>query len=104
MDTRNKRASVILHGLPFRGIWPWPSGGIGEGDRKEIAFLYHGLSEDETGTASDCDQLHLLLTNPPLPLVLDVPAILALEEDVDLILANPPLTLDLDTPVHVECH
>lgn len=47
MDTRNKRSSALLIGLPFRGLYPAPDGAVGEEDRPHVALMYAGLAAGE---------------------------------------------------------
>ena len=44
IDNRNKRASAIHIGLPWRGLLPAPDGVIGVADRYQLAFLYGGVA------------------------------------------------------------
>lgn len=48
MDTRNKRSSAILVGMPWRCELPEPDGTVGEGDRAQVAFYYAGFSSVTT--------------------------------------------------------
>lgn len=43
IDTRDKRASAIEVGLPWRGLLPVPDGGLNQGDRQQVAFMYRGV-------------------------------------------------------------
>ena len=41
MDTRDKRASAISVGLPWRGLWPAPDGAaLNRGDRQQALAFY----------------------------------------------------------------
>lgn len=44
MDTRNKRSSAILVGMPWRCEFPDPDSTVGDGDRAHVAFYYAGFS------------------------------------------------------------
>jgi len=44
IDTRNKRASAIGIGLPFRAAYPAPDSTIDASDRLHVAFLYSGIA------------------------------------------------------------
>lgn len=46
IDTRNKRASALLPGLPWRGFLPAPDSAVDAGDRLQGAFLYRGIAAD----------------------------------------------------------
>ena len=53
MDTRSKRSSAVLHGLPWRGQYPAPDSTIAQADRQHIAWLYAGvLAADPTAALS----------------------------------------------------
>ena len=52
MDTRDKRSSAVMHGLPFRGMLPAP-GTLDAGDRAHVSFLYRGISA-VTAVAAIC--------------------------------------------------
>lgn len=43
IDTRNKRASAINVGLPWRCSFPMPDGSISQADRKHVSLLYAGI-------------------------------------------------------------
>jgi hypothetical protein len=52
VDTRNKRSSAVLVGLPWRGLYPDPDGTVAADDRSHAAGLYGGLEADApAGTA-----------------------------------------------------
>lgn len=42
VDTRNKRASCICVGLPFRPL-PNPDGTVDEFDQQQVAYSYSGI-------------------------------------------------------------
>lgn len=44
VDTRDKRASVLLVALAFARIWPNPDGAITGTDRQHTSFCYRGIS------------------------------------------------------------
>lgn len=43
IDTRNKRASSLMIGLPFGRVWPLPDGTITEADFEHESYLYSGI-------------------------------------------------------------
>lgn len=43
IDTKAKRASVIVFGGPARGTLPFPDGAIAQADRQQLNFLYTGI-------------------------------------------------------------
>lgn len=43
IDTRNKRASAIGIGLPWRAAYPLADGTIDQADRQHVALLYAGI-------------------------------------------------------------
>ena len=47
VDTRNKRASAISIGLPWRGLLPEPDGTIDQADRQQVALVYVGILAGE---------------------------------------------------------
>ena len=53
MDTRNKRASAAMVGLPFRGVLPLPDGTISLLDRVFIAYMYVFGSETPSGGGTE---------------------------------------------------
>lgn len=46
IDTRDKRASAIMPGIPWRGLLPVADSGVNAGDRQQVAFLYRGIAAD----------------------------------------------------------
>ena len=44
IDTRNKRSSAIMCGMPFRGQYPAPDGSISAEDRSHIGYMFAFLS------------------------------------------------------------
>lgn len=44
IDTKLKRYSAILVGLPFRGMLPDPDAVIGAPDRLAVGFMYAGIA------------------------------------------------------------
>lgn len=53
IDSRDKRSSVIMLGLPFRGMLPVP-GVPDAGDRMHLAFLYRGIAAAITASTAIC--------------------------------------------------
>jgi hypothetical protein len=48
LDTRDKRASAINVGLPWR-ILPNPDGlALDQGDRQQVAYIYRGIDAGQT--------------------------------------------------------
>jgi hypothetical protein len=48
LDSRNKRASAINVGMPWRMILPIPDGNVAnEADRKHTAYQYAGITNAE---------------------------------------------------------
>lgn len=45
IDTADRRASAIMPGLPFRGLYPLPNGTIAGNDRPQVIFLYRFTAE-----------------------------------------------------------
>ena len=45
MDSRDRRASAIHTGLPWRGMYPLADGSVGREDRFQAAGLYRAASE-----------------------------------------------------------
>lgn len=43
MNTANKRASAIMHMLPFRGLFPIPSGTVDQAARQQTDYAYAGI-------------------------------------------------------------
>jgi len=43
VDTRDKRASAIHIGLPWRGLLPLPDGTVDQGDRVQAGLFYRAL-------------------------------------------------------------
>ena len=52
LDTREKRASGIHVGLPWRGLLPLPDGTVGQLDRQQVATYYAGISACEAEVAN----------------------------------------------------
>jgi len=46
VDTRDKRASVIHVGLPWRGLLPLPDGTVDQGDRVHVGLFYRALIDE----------------------------------------------------------
>lgn len=44
IDSRDKRASVIGHGLASLTVWPNPDGTLNAADRLHMAWLYRGIA------------------------------------------------------------
>jgi len=44
MDTRDKRASSIFAGSPWRTTLPVADGSLSQGDRQHVSFLYRGIA------------------------------------------------------------
>ena len=55
IDTREKRASAIMVGLPFRNLLPVADGVIDNDDKRQVAFLYRTTEEavNPPGPSSD---------------------------------------------------
>ena len=51
IDTRDKRASAIMPGMPWRGLLPVADSGVNAGDRQQVAFLYRGIAADAPASA-----------------------------------------------------
>lgn len=47
LDTRDRRASALAGGLPWRAAFPAPDGGLDAGDRLHLAGLYRGIDAGE---------------------------------------------------------
>ena len=59
LDTRDKRASAIHVGMPWRGLLPLPDGAaLDQGDRQQVAFMYRGIL---AGAPVATDDVRLLL-------------------------------------------
>ena len=43
IDTRERRASAVTVGLPWRGTFPAGDGTIDQGDRQQAATFYRGV-------------------------------------------------------------
>jgi hypothetical protein len=64
VDTRDKRSSAIMVGLPFRGQLPAPDAGAeDQGDRQHVALMYRGIlaSAPPVGGAAKKRLLPLML-------------------------------------------
>jgi hypothetical protein len=44
IDTRDRRASCLMLGLPFGHVWPMPDGAITAADFEQESYLYRGIS------------------------------------------------------------
>lgn len=50
IDTRDKRASAIHGGSPWRGLLPLPDGALTQGDRVQVALHYRGITPVDSST------------------------------------------------------
>jgi len=65
LDTREKRASAINVGLPWRGLLPLPDGTIGQADRQQLATLYAGILATTAVDATFTWPVAITLQDPP---------------------------------------
>jgi|JI9StandDraft_2_1071091.scaffolds.fasta_scaffold238869_2 hypothetical protein len=61
MDTRNKRASAVGFLLPFRVVYPDPSGAVGESARAQTVYSYAGSLAAAVPSGDDTMYLFLML-------------------------------------------
>ena len=47
LDTREKRASGVHVGVPWRGVLPLPDGTVSQADRQQVATFYAGILAGE---------------------------------------------------------
>lgn len=46
VDTRDKRASAVMHTLPWRQLLPLPDGTVAQADRQQTAHHYSGIAAE----------------------------------------------------------
>ena len=52
VDSRDKRSSAIVPGMPWRGLLPVPDSGVNAGDRQHVSYLYRGIAADSPVTTT----------------------------------------------------
>ena len=63
LDSREKRASAVTVGLPWRGMYPVGDGTIAQGARPQAAAFYRGIAASGGGPSAPFTYARLMI--PP---------------------------------------